>query len=186
MGEKAQVLPSPLPVTPGLQQRRRTARGAGWPRWRRLWGAHGTVSFTIQPNLCDPGDAGDSAGSRELWQEPSATNPNGAASSALQPALPWAGSQTQAGAPSQESMAFACWLFSPAFWDPSPPSQGSRASGSVCRATHGEPAATGWTVFVNLLETSQHSPELHLLHALKLTVQATRMTLTDLVQYHVF
>lgn len=59
----------------------------------------------------------------------------------------------------------------------------------MCVRTHarvGEPAATGWTVFVNPLETSQYSPELHLLHALKLTVQATRMTLTDLVQYNVF
>lgn len=69
---------------------------------------------------------------------------------------------------------------------PCPP-QGSRTRGSVCRSTHVcEPAATGWTVFVNPLETSQYSPALHLLHALKLTVQATRMTLTDLTQYNVF
>lgn len=132
-------------------------------------GAHGTDSFTIQPNLCDPGHAGDSGRSRELRQEPSATNPTCASS-----ALPFPGQ----GAPGQESIALACWLFPAAFWDPPHP---PRAPGHP-----GLSAATGWTVFVNLLETSQYSPELHILHALKLTVQATRMTLTDLAQYHVF
>ena len=75
-----------------------------------------------------------------------------------------------------------------ALWEPLPPSHGLQDI-HECVQIHArvcEPAATGWTVFVNPLETSQYSPELHLLHALKLTVQATRMTLTDLVQYNVF
>lgn len=173
--------------------------GAAWPPPRQPWaaaaeekgqgcwlatldtprGAHGPVPFTIQPNLCDPGDAGDSA------RSPVPPTLPGLRAQLCNQTLPGL-SQAQAGAPRQESSALACWPVPPAFWDPSPPSQGSRTSVSVCRATGGEPAATGWTVFVNLLETSQYSPELHLLHALKLTVQATRMTLTDLAQYHVF
>lgn len=169
MGEKAQGLPGPLPVggeQPGvLAGHAAHASGSSWPC---------SLHNPAQP-VCPWGRWGQR-------QEPSATNPSRAGSSALQPAPCWA----QPGAPRQESSALACWLGPPAFWDPSPPSQGSRTSGSVCRATSGEPAATGWTVFVNLLETSQYSPELHLLHALKLTVQATRMTLTDLAQYHVF
>lgn len=183
MGEEAQVLPGPLPVTPGLQQQRRTARAAGWPRWTRLWELMALFPSQSSPTCVTPGMLGTAPGAVAGAQ---CHQPHRGCelSSAASPSL---GREPGTGrAPRQESLASACWLFSAAFWDPSPPSQGSRTSGSVCRATSGEPAATGWTVFVNLLETSQYSPELHLLHALKLTVQATRMTLTDLAQDHVF
>lgn len=107
--------------------------------------------------------------------------------------LCWKGSHgTGKSPPAKRSSPFVCWpLVLPGrqlFGNPSPPSHGLQDI-QECVQIHTrvcEPAATGWTVFVNPLETSQYSPELHLLHALKLTVQATRMTLTDLVQYNVF
>lgn len=119
MGEKAQVLPSPLPVTPGLQQRRRTARGAGWPRWRRLWGAHGTVSFTIQPNLCDPGDAGDSAGS--CGRSPVPQTPTGLRAQLCNQPFPGRGARHRQEPPARRAWPLPAGCFHQRFGTPPHP-----------------------------------------------------------------
>lgn len=91
-GEKVQVLPGPLPVTPGEQQPEGNRQSCCLATLDTPLGAHGTVSFTIQPNLCHPGGAGDST--RSCGRSPVPPKPGGAVSSALLPALPWAGGGT--------------------------------------------------------------------------------------------
>lgn len=136
--------------------------------------------------------AGTASRRWELWAEGKVPQPKlGAGSSPLQQAPLLEREPQHRREPPSQIIIVVCWpLFLPGrqlFGIPSPPSHGLQDIQECVRLHAGvcEPA-TGWTVFVNPLETSQYSPELHLLHALKLTVQATRMTLTDLVQYNVF
>lgn len=167
MGEKAQVLPGPLPISPGLQQEEKS-QGCWLATLDTPLAAPGTDSFTIQPTLCEPGHAGGSARSP--------VPPSPALPAQFCPSL--GRRQAQAEPPARGALPWPAGCFQQRFGTPPHPPR--------ARGHPGVSAATGWTVFVNLLETSQYSPELHLLHALKLTVQATRMTLTDLAQYHVF
>lgn len=143
------------------------------------------------PRACVRGDGIEEVGA-ECRAESATAQRGGCEFTSAPKLLCWKGSHSTGGSPRRQLVIFVCWFLVLScrrlFGNPSPPSHGLRDV-HECVQIHArvrEPAATGWTVFVNLLETSQYSPELHLLHALKLTVQATRMTLTDLVQYNVF